>query len=241
MADLEAQRDSSFYAYTTAPTHHLKSITASAVRFLDRNTSRTSPPAQPADVTLSCPPPCAGTGERNTVLDGLHFELDCYLHEPRMDHFKATTRGSEPGIIVVWCDPLLYWQVCISLHQYVSLNCLHRALKSGSHISSDLQWMSSRCKHLQSLASDSFPQARKHAPLAGIALIRISWKHFRSSNIHFVLVLLTSPGMWMTHSTLANKILHRGGNYPQIQRAYMQLIPEICKLLPCTYLLLIPD
>jgi len=61
--------------------------------------------------SYSLPHPYAG--ERDAVLDGLDFKLDSYLHEPQMDQFKTTTQGSESDIIVGWCDPLLYWTVCI--------------------------------------------------------------------------------------------------------------------------------
>jgi len=83
------------------------------MRFLGRNMSQISPSAQPMDTASSYSLPHPGAGERNMVLNGLRFELDSYLHELQMDQFKTTTQGSESDIIVGWCDPLLYWMVCV--------------------------------------------------------------------------------------------------------------------------------
>ena len=106
-ADLKFQQESS---YTTAPSHNLKSITASAIRFLDHNASRTLSPAQPVDMLHVSMNKC------DVVLEGLRFELDIYLHEPRMDHFKATTQDSESGVDIELCNPLRYWAVRIFPH-----------------------------------------------------------------------------------------------------------------------------
>jgi hypothetical protein len=106
-ADLEVQQENS-YAYTTAPAHHLKSISASAISFLDYNTLQSLPPAQPMDALY------ADVGRHDMVLDGLHFKLDTYLHEPLMQHARVSSiQGSESNICVEWCDPLRYWMVCI--------------------------------------------------------------------------------------------------------------------------------
>lgn len=112
MADLEAQRDSS-YAYTATPAHHLTSIAASATRFLDRNAQS---PAQSANTIMLNPPSPINTREHNVVLRGLHAELNTYLYEPRMDLCKATNEGNR------WCDPLLYWAVCIFPHFHAQLS-----------------------------------------------------------------------------------------------------------------------
>lgn len=95
-ADLEAQQES-LDAYTSAPAHSLKSVTASASSFLDYDTSRSPSPAQQMDSNV----------ERDAILSGLHTELDSYLSEPRMDRFKTTDQTT------VYCDPLRYWAVCI--------------------------------------------------------------------------------------------------------------------------------
>ena len=100
-ADLEAQQDNS-YAYSTAPPHHLTSITASAVHFLEDNTSQTQSPTQPANVAIP------NTHGQDALVQGLCLELNAYLCEPRMDLFKVTNEGS-----VMVCDPLLYWTVCM--------------------------------------------------------------------------------------------------------------------------------
>lgn len=100
-ADLEVQRRNQS-AYTTAPTHHLKSVAASAVHFLGHNTNQLSPPDRH---TGSLP----GGHESDMVLDGLRVELNGYLREPRMDSVKVTE--SQSGITVQWCDPLRYWAV----------------------------------------------------------------------------------------------------------------------------------
>ena len=104
MVDLEAQRDGS-YAYTTTPAHHLTSIAASATRFLDRNTWS---PAQSTNTTN--PPSRINAHEHDMIICGLYTELNTYLYEPRMDLCKATDEGNR------WCDPLLYWAVCIFPH-----------------------------------------------------------------------------------------------------------------------------
>ena len=115
-ADLDAQHES-LSAYTAAPTHNLKSIAASTRRFLDRNVGRTPPLTQFADATTSpCSPLYANIGEHDMVLDGLRSELDSYLHEPQMATHKEVVQGSESEghhTVVVWCDPLQYWMVCI--------------------------------------------------------------------------------------------------------------------------------
>ena len=103
MADLEAHQETAD-AYTTTPTHHLTSITASAICFLGRDVICTQSSAQPPDA------PDTGISERDAVLDGLHPELDAYLQEPRMKSSRVTDEGS--GITRVrWCDPLQYWAV----------------------------------------------------------------------------------------------------------------------------------
>jgi hypothetical protein len=104
--DLAVQQEH-FCAYTRAPEHHLKSVTASAMRFLDRNMNQIPSPAQPAGVA----PSSVNSGEHNVVLEGLCLELDSYIHEPRMDHFKTTDLGSDSGVGISWCDPLRYWAV----------------------------------------------------------------------------------------------------------------------------------
>jgi hypothetical protein len=115
-ADLDIQRKS-LSAYTRAPTHSLKSITASTMRFLDRNMSRTPPPTELADtVTSACSPLYTSVGEHDMIQDGLKHELDSYLHEPRMAPFKKIAQDSESDghrLVVVWCDPLQYWMVFI--------------------------------------------------------------------------------------------------------------------------------
>lgn len=117
-ADLNAQHEN-LSAYTAVPTHHLKSVAASTQRFLDRNTSRTPPLTQPVDpVTSPSSPLYASISEQDMVQDGLRFELDEYLHEPRMASYKKVTQGSESEgyhVIAVWCDPLQYWRVCFTL------------------------------------------------------------------------------------------------------------------------------
>lgn len=107
-ADLEFRQES-LAGYTTAPAHHIKSIAASAKRFLHRNASRTLPPAQLTDAVQRHSP----AGERDAVLEVLRFELDSYLHEPLADQMKVVS-GSEYHVI--WCDPLRYWAVCTLLH-----------------------------------------------------------------------------------------------------------------------------
>ena len=97
MADLEAQQES-LDAYTSAPAHSLKSVTANARSFLDYDMSRSPSPAQQMDSNT----------ERDAVLSGLHIELDHYIAEPRMDRCKVTDQTT-----VAYCDPLRYWAVCI--------------------------------------------------------------------------------------------------------------------------------
>lgn len=100
-ADLDVQRES-LSAYTAAPAHDLKSISASAKRFLVRSANQTSPPTQLVD---------ADTSEHDAILDELEYELDRYLHEPRMEEFKKVVWHSESGDeeVVVCCNPLQYW------------------------------------------------------------------------------------------------------------------------------------
>jgi len=95
-ADLGAQQQS-LDAYTSAPAHNLKSVTASASSFLDYDTSRSPSPAQQTDSTV----------ERTALLSRLQAELDGYLSERRMDRFKTIDQAT------VYCDPLRYWAVCI--------------------------------------------------------------------------------------------------------------------------------
>jgi len=110
-ADLEVQQEN-FYAYIAAPTHHLKSISASAVNFLD-HTMQTLSPAQPTDALY------AGASQDDAVLNGLCFELDTYLHEPVMRHSRITGTQHE------WFDPLRYWTVCIFPCFYVHFSIIH--------------------------------------------------------------------------------------------------------------------
>jgi len=112
-ADLEVERESS--AYTAVPAHSLKSIAASAKRFLDRGVNRTSASTQKLAgvTTLPRSPPDAGPVGRDVVLDGLRLELDTYLYEPRMDPFKKDPESDDR---VVFCDPLQYWMVRTSPH-----------------------------------------------------------------------------------------------------------------------------
>lgn len=105
LADLKIQREN-FDAYTVTPAHHLKSISASAISFLDRNTNRTPLLAQPTDVLYT------DIGNHDMVLGGLQLELDTYLHEPLMKHAKVTKiQGPGSNVCVEWCDPLRYWTV----------------------------------------------------------------------------------------------------------------------------------
>jgi hypothetical protein len=191
-ADLESQQ-AGLDAYTPAPTHYLKSVTASAICFLDRDATRSPSPAEHMDLD----------GERKAGSDGLRVELDSYLQEPRMDPFKVTSEGSGPGITINWCDPLRYWAVCISSQfWHASTDHLCRVPKKGSHTSFDSQWTSFRHKRLRSPASGSFPQARKHVLLAETASTRISWRHSKHSNFRSVVAPLTLTSPWMMWSTL---------------------------------------
>ena len=99
-------------AYTDTPTHSIKAVAASARRFLDRTATRTSLLAQHADAALPCSPPYTSASEHNAVLNGLRFELDSYLHEPRAEPFKRVTQDSG-SCHIIWCDPLRYWTVCM--------------------------------------------------------------------------------------------------------------------------------
>ena len=101
-ADLQTHENLS--AYTTALTHNLKSVTASARRFLGRNTNQASGPTHLTDGI--------SFGGCDTVLDGLQLELDTYLHEPPMVPFKEAQDSGSGGNIVC-CNPLQYWTVCI--------------------------------------------------------------------------------------------------------------------------------
>ena len=102
--DLEAECGSPS-VYTAAPTHHLKSITASTMRFLDRNLNRH---AQPMEHSLAY----SNISDHNTVQEALQLELNSYLHEPQMDPFRRI-QGPGPEIHVIYCDPLRYWMACI--------------------------------------------------------------------------------------------------------------------------------
>ena len=79
-------------AYTNTPTYSIKAIAASARHFLDRTTTQTSLLTQHADAALPCSPPYTGASKHNAVLNGLWFELDSYLHEPRAEPFKSHSR-----------------------------------------------------------------------------------------------------------------------------------------------------
>jgi len=106
-ADLEAQQES-FHAYTAAPPQYLKSMSASAIGFLGQNMNKTPLQTQPMGV------PYTNIGEHSIVINGLHLELDAYLHEPLLNHSRVTrVQGSESDFCVEWCDPLRYWMVCI--------------------------------------------------------------------------------------------------------------------------------
>lgn len=105
MAHLKAQQEN-YYAYTTAPSHQLKSVTASAISFLGNDWDRSPSPVQRID----------SGGERDLLLNGLRTELDDYLAEPRMLPHRLVHEGSDTTATVQWCDPLLYWTVRTSLH-----------------------------------------------------------------------------------------------------------------------------
>lgn len=106
-ADLKIQQEN-LYAYTLAPSHHLKSVTASAISFLGDDGTRSPSPVQHAEF-----------GGHESVLDGLLVEFDSYLSEPRMQLCKSVSEGSDT--VVQWCDPLRYWTVRQSLTPQSSL------------------------------------------------------------------------------------------------------------------------
>ena len=97
-AELKAQQEN-LYAYTLAPPHHLKSVAASAISFLDDNWTRSPSPIQHTDWCDS----------RNPVFDGLLVELNGYISEPRVPPYKWVNEG--PDATIQWCDPLRYWMV----------------------------------------------------------------------------------------------------------------------------------
>lgn len=111
-ADLEDQQKNLF-AYTATPGHPLKSIAASTKRFLERGESRKLQTIQPTDAAWSHPSSNVGPTEHNMALGGLQVELDSYLHEPPVEHYKTVSLGPDLGFGVVWCDPLRYWAVCV--------------------------------------------------------------------------------------------------------------------------------
>lgn len=113
-ADLQVDRRS-LLAYTAAPSHPLKSVAASTMRFLDRNMSRKPRPARPMGAPRSGSSAHADVRKRDAVQEGLQFELDNYLHEPRADLFRTIADDAGHGSYVVWCDPLRYWMACIFL------------------------------------------------------------------------------------------------------------------------------
>lgn len=97
VADLKAQQGS-LDVYTSAPASSLKSVTTSAISFLDYDGSQSPLPAHYMD----------SGAQHDALLSGLHVELDGYLSEPRMEPFKVTGQAT-----VGYCDPLRYWAVCI--------------------------------------------------------------------------------------------------------------------------------
>jgi len=111
-ADLEVEHGDLF-AYTPAPPHHLKSMAASVKRFLGRSMNQKPWSTQPTDTTPLPSLEHTNTSKHNVVQEVLQFELDSYLHEPRMEPFKIVSQGSGQGSHVVWCDPLRYWMACI--------------------------------------------------------------------------------------------------------------------------------
>lgn len=109
VADLEAQQEG-LYAYTSAPAHSLKSVTASARSFLDYSRSPSPSPAQETD----------SNSQHDALLSGLHIELDGYLSEPRMDPTKVIDNAT-----VQYCDPLLYWAVSIFAYFLGGFSTVH--------------------------------------------------------------------------------------------------------------------
>ena len=97
VADLEAEQGS-LDVYTSAPTHSLKAVTASAISFLDYDGSQSPKPAHHMDSGI----------QHDAAVNRLHDELDRYLSEPRMEPSKVTGQAT-----VGYCDPLRYWAVCI--------------------------------------------------------------------------------------------------------------------------------
>ena len=198
--DLALQCENS-YAYTAVPTHHLQSVTASAIRFFSCDTNQTQPQAQPVGVSY------AGTSSNGNVLEGLHHELDSYLSEAPMPHIRYSPQEcSQTNLAPFWdsqtavpevCDPLQYWKVCSSVAFCAFLTCLCRALKGGFHTSFSSQWTYSLHKHPQLLVSGFFLRVRKRAPVVETASIQNSWKHFKRSNFHFVLMLSILPSLSM--------------------------------------------
>jgi hypothetical protein len=111
--DLDTERESS-YAYTTAPAHPLRSVTASAIWFFGCDQGQMQLRAPSTDILYT------GTCEGDKTLEGLHHELDSYLNEPRIPHIRYTPQegsqtnpapigGTQPEV----CDPLRYWKVHI--------------------------------------------------------------------------------------------------------------------------------
>ena len=90
-AELEAQLESQMYMM--APEHALKSINASAIHFLGRNTGRTSSIAQATKTSSRY----TGVGSNNINTDGLRHELDNYLHKPLMVHYEVIDLGEDLG------------------------------------------------------------------------------------------------------------------------------------------------
>ena len=117
-ADSEAKHRN-LSGYTVAPTHPLKSVAASTVRFLDCTMNQKPVLVQSA---------YGGVSNCSIVLDSceLRSELDNYLFEPWADLFKTTVQDSESGPQVFWCDPLRYWMACIFFYfdTHSSLACI---------------------------------------------------------------------------------------------------------------------